>query len=178
MSKHDSSLSKEQQKLLKQFKKQISNPHSSKITNQPETKKSQAESEELEDTHLFQQAVAGVKRINNSNVADVKIPRARKVDAQTLAKRAAAEGGRDTEHAELSDTQAALNPVASQATLSYRIATLQHKVFEDLKAGKMRWFEAVDLHGCTIEQARDAVLQIIDSTVIGCHLSFGFWFKR
>ncbi len=25
----------------------------------------------------------------------------------------------------------------------------------------MRWFEAVDLHGCTIEQARDAVLQII-----------------
>ena len=25
----------------------------------------------------------------------------------------------------------------------------------------MRWFEVVDLHGCTIEQARDAVLQII-----------------
>ncbi len=161
MSNKDSSLSKEQQKLLKQFKKQISNPHSSKIANQPESKKSQAESEELEDTHLFKQAVAGVKPINNSNIADVKIPRAKKVDAQTLAKRAAAEGGRDTEHAELSDTQAALNPVASQATLSYRIATLQHKVFEDLKAGKMRWFEAVDLHGCTIEQARDAVLQII-----------------
>ncbi len=161
MSNKDSSLSKEQQKLLKQFKKQISNPHSSKIANQPESKKSQAESEELEDTHLFKQAVAGVKPINNSNIADVKTPRAKKVDAQTLAKRAAAEGGRDTEHAELSDTQAALNPVASQATLSYRIATLQHKVFEDLKAGKMRWFEAVDLHGCTIEQARDAVLQII-----------------
>ena len=32
---------------------------------------------------------------------------------------------------------------------------------EDLKAGKMRWFEAVDLHGCTVEQARAAVLQII-----------------
>ncbi|MFI7914557.1 DNA mismatch repair protein MutS, partial [Acinetobacter baumannii] len=53
MSNKDSSLSKEQQKLLKQFKKQISNPHSSKIANQPESKKSQAESEELEDTHLF-----------------------------------------------------------------------------------------------------------------------------
>lgn len=47
------------------------------------------------------------------------------------------------------------------AALSYRIATLQHKVFEDLKAGKIRWFEAVDLHGCTVEQARAAVLQII-----------------
>ncbi len=54
-----------------------------------------------------------------------------------------------------------LNPVASQAALSYRIATLQHKVFEDLKAGNLRWFEAVDLHGCTVEEARSAVLQII-----------------
>ena len=44
---------------------------------------------------------------------------------------------------------------------SYRIATLQHKVFEDLKAGNLRWFEAVDLHGCTVEEARQAVLQII-----------------
>ncbi len=79
MSNKDSSLSKEQQKLLKQFKKQISNPHSSKIANQPESKKSQAESEELEDTHLFKQAVAGVKPINNSNIADVKTPRAKKL---------------------------------------------------------------------------------------------------
>ena len=54
-----------------------------------------------------------------------------------------------------------LNPVASQAALSYRIATLQHKVFEDLKAGNLSWFEAVDLHGCTVEEARSAVLQII-----------------
>ncbi|MNM46505.1 putative DNA endonuclease SmrA [compost metagenome] len=115
----------------------------------------------MEDANLFQSALAGVKPINNSNIADVRTPRTKKIDAQTLAKRAAAEGGRETEHAELSDTQAALNPVASQATLSYRIATLQHKVFEDLKAGRMRWFEAVDLHGCTIEQARDAVLQVI-----------------
>ncbi|MBP2604027.1 Smr/MutS family protein [Acinetobacter calcoaceticus] len=161
MSNKDSSLSKEQQKLLKQFKKQISNPHSSKIASQSEATKPQTEPEELEDATLFQSALAGVKPINNSNIADVRMPRTKKIDAQTLAKRAAAEGGRETEHAELSDTQAALNPVASQATLSYRIATLQHKVFEDLKAGKMRWFEAVDLHGCTIEQARDAVLQVI-----------------
>lgn len=161
MSNKDSSLSKEQQKLLKQFKKQISNPHSSKIASQSEAPKPQTEPEELEDANLFQSALTGVKPINNSNIADVRTPRTKKIDAQTLAKRAAAEGGRETEHAELSDTQAALNPVASQATLSYRIATLQHKVFEDLKAGRMRWFEAVDLHGCTIEQARDAVLQVI-----------------
>jgi hypothetical protein len=39
----------------------------------------------LEDTHLFKQAVAGVKPINNSNIADVKIPRAKKLMHKSLA---------------------------------------------------------------------------------------------
>ncbi len=161
MSKHDSSLSKDQFNLLKAFKKQISNPQSSAVAKQAESKKTQVAVEELEDTELFKKALLGVKPIDNQNIADTKVTRRKKVDAQTLAKRAAAEGSAEQEHTEISDTQAILNPVASQAALSYRIATLQHKVFEDLKAGKMRWFEAVDLHGCTVEQARSAVLQII-----------------
>jgi hypothetical protein len=39
MSKHDSSLSKDQFNLLKAFKKQISNPQSSAIAKQAESKK-------------------------------------------------------------------------------------------------------------------------------------------
>ena len=163
MSNSDSPFSKSQLDLLKQFKKQISHPHSSKVASQPEQKKVQEIApEEISDTDLFKTALGGVKKLDNSNIA--KIERAdirKKPDAKTLAKRVAAEGTFETNHAELSDTQAILNPVASQATLSYRIATLQHKVFEDLKAGNLRWFEAVDLHGCTIEEARSAVLQII-----------------
>lgn len=161
MSKNDSSLSKDQFNLLKAFKKQISNPQSSNLVKQAEMKKSQAVEEEMEDTELFKKALTGVKPINNGNIAQIKPKRVKKIDAQTLAKRAAAEGSAEQELTEISDTQAILNPVASQAALSYRIATLQHKVFEDLKAGKIRWFEAVDLHGCTVEQARAAVLQII-----------------
>ena len=161
MSKHDSSLSKDQFNLLKAFKKQISNPQSSAVAKQAESKKTQVAVEELEDTELFKKALVGVKPISNDNIANTKVARSKKVDAQVLAKRAAAEGSAEQEHTEISDTQAILNPVASQAALSYRIATLQHKVFEDLKAGKIRWFEAVDLHGCTVEQARAAVLQII-----------------
>lgn len=161
MSKHDSSLSKDQFNLLKAFKKQISNPQASAIAKQAEPKKTQAVVEELEDTELFKKALLGVKPIDNQNIADTRVARSKKVDAQTLAKRAAAEGGAEQELTEISDTQAILNPVASQAALSYRIATLQHKVFEDLKAGKIRWFEAVDLHGCTVEQARAAVLQVL-----------------
>ena len=161
MSKNDSSLSKDQFNLLKAFKKQISNPQSSNLVKQAEMKKSQAVEEEMEDTELFKKALTGVKPIDNGNIAQIKPKRVKKIDAQTLAKRAAAEGSAEQELTEISDTQAILNPVASQAALSYRIATLQHKVFEDLKAGNIRWFEAVDLHGCTVEQARAAVLQII-----------------
>ncbi|MBJ9985816.1 Smr/MutS family protein [Acinetobacter sp. S40] len=164
MSKHDTSLSKAQQDLLKQFKKQISTGQEKSVNKQTSNKQpiyNGPETEPEDDSQLFNKALHGVKPIDRGNIAHVQPNRTKKIDAQTLAKRAAAEGSAETENAELSDTQAVLNPVASQASLSYRIATLQHKVFEDLKAGKLRWFEAVDLHGCTVEQARSAVLQII-----------------
>lgn len=161
MSKHDSSLSKDQYNLLKSFKKQITNPHSSNIAKQPEPKPKTVEQEQEDDFALFQKQMQGVQKMDAGNIAKMDKASRKKPDAQTLAKRAAAIGPMETDDALLSDTQAMLNPVASQAALSYRIATLQHKVFEDLKAGNLRWFEAVDLHGCTVEEARSAVLQII-----------------
>ena len=160
MSKHDSSLSKDQYNLLKSFKKQITHPQSSAIAKQPEPK-AQPQQEQEDDFALFQKSMQGVKKIDSSNIAKIEKNKKKKPDAKILAKRAAATGPMETDQAELSDTQAMLNPVASQAALSYRIATLQHKIFEDLKAGNLRWFEAVDLHGCTVEEARVAVLQII-----------------
>ncbi|OTG62570.1 DNA mismatch repair protein MutS [Acinetobacter sp. ANC 3903] len=164
MSKHDSSLSKDQYNLLKSFKKQITHPQSSAIAKQPEEPKAQPQQEQEDDFALFQKSMQGVKKIDSSNIAKIEKNKKKKPDAKILAKRAAATGPMETDQAELSDTQAMLNPVASQAALSYRIATLQHKVFEDLKAGNLRWFEAVDLHGCTVEEARVAVLQIIQMT--------------
>lgn len=160
MSKHDSSLSKAQFDLLNAFKKQITSPHSTAIAKQPEHKV-QVEPALEDDEALFKKSMHGVKKMDTSNIAKIEKDKKKKLDSQTLAKRASAIGPMQTDNAELSDTQAMLNPVASQATLSYRIATLQHKVFEDLKAGNLRWFEAVDLHGCTVEDARMAVLQII-----------------
>lgn len=160
MSKHDSSLSKAQFDLLNAFKKQITSSHSNAIAKQPEHKV-QVEPALEDDEALFKKSMHGVKKMDTSNIAKIEKDKKKKLDSQTLAKRASAIGPMQTDNAELSDTQAMLNPVASQATLSYRIATLQHKVFEDLTAGNLRWFEAVDLHGCTVEDARMAVLQII-----------------
>ena len=163
MSKSDSALSKSQLDLLKQFKKQISSGHELKAktpTKQPIY--TAPEAQQPDDSQLFSQAMQGVKRIESDNLANLNQPKkSKKPDAQTMARRMAAEGGVEHEHTELSDMQALMNPVASQAVLSYRIASLQNRVFDDLKAGKMRWFEAVDLHGCTMEQAREAVLEII-----------------
>ena len=163
MSKSDSAFSKSQLDLLKQFKKQITQPQSSKVVTQAEPQKvATVITDEPDDAELFKKALQGVQAIDNGNIAKIERQNIRKKpDAKILAKRAAAEGTFETHDAELSDTQAILNPVASQATLSYRIATLQHKVFEDLKSGNLRWYEAVDLHGCTVEEARQAVLQII-----------------
>ncbi|WOE32708.1 Smr/MutS family protein [Acinetobacter sp. SAAs470] len=161
MSKHDSSLSKDQFKLLKAFKKQITQPHSSTAIASAEPSKATAVADAEDDQALFQRHMQGVEKIPHANTAKIKKNIVQKPNAQVLAKRAAAMGPMEIDQTELSDTQAMLNPVASQATLSYRIGTLQHKVFEDLKAGNLRWFEAVDLHGCTVEEARIAVLQII-----------------
>ncbi|OUY05920.1 Smr/MutS family protein [Acinetobacter populi] len=164
----DTSLSKAQLDLLKQFKKQVGADQAAtqtqKTSKQPEKLSSakQAQAEQQDDHQLFANAMQGVKKIDSNDLAPItSIAKTKKIDAQTLAKRIAAEGTTETDDTVLSDTQALLNPVASQAFLSYRIATLQNRVFEDLKAGKLRWFEAVDLHGCTMEQARTAVLQLI-----------------
>ena len=164
MSKSDSTLSKSQLDLLKQFKKQISSgqaePKQQHANKQPIY--TSPEAEQPDDSMLFSKAVQGVKRLDANNLADLKPNKKnKKPDPQILARRMAAEGGPDYQQTELSDMQALMNPVASQAFLSYRIATLQNRVFDDLKAGKLRWFEAVDLHGCTIEQAREAVLEVI-----------------
>lgn len=159
MSKHDSSLSKDQYNLLKSFKKQITQPQTPAVVAAPVEKT--VEQEALEELELFRKQMQGVQKIESGNTVQLDKQRKKKPDAQILAKRAAATGPLETEAMALSDTQAMLNPVGSQANLSYRIATLQHKVFEDLKAGNLRWFEAVDLHGCTVEEARQAVLQII-----------------
>lgn len=172
MSKHDTSLSKSQLDLLKQFKKQIhsdgdrTDSHlqtKSNIEKNKAQKNNSADTQTIEDdSQLFSKAMQGVEKIKDHNIAQPEdTAKQKKVDAQTLAKRLAAEGSEIAEGEALSDMQALLNPVANQAFLSYRIATLQHRVFEDFKAGKMRWFEAVDLHGCTIEQARSAVLELL-----------------
>lgn len=116
-----------------------------------------------DDKVLFMQAMAGVQPIEDKNViSPVDKPKVTKPDATILSKRAAAQGSDEpTLGAGLSDMQALLNPVAGDAYLAYKVATLQTKVFNQLKQGKMRWYDAVDIHGCSIDEARTAMTQLL-----------------
>lgn len=120
------------------------------------------DSEHLDDDKmLFMQAMAGVRPIKDQNLATSDRQKAAKPDATTLAKRAAAQGGEETSEVALSDMQALLNPVSGDAYLVYKTPTLQTKQFNLLKQGKIRWFDAVDLHGSSIDDARDGVVKLI-----------------
>src|SRR5690606_16719173 len=147
-----------QYNLLKSFKKQITQPHSPAVVAAPVEKT--VEQEALEELELFRKQMQGVQKIESGNTVQLDKPRKKKPDAQVLAKRAAATGPMETVAMALPDMRAMLNPVGSLANMRYRIASLQHEVLEDIKAGNLRWFEAVDLHGCTVEEARRAALQI------------------
>jgi len=116
---------------------------------------------ELSDEELFARAAQGATRME----ASPPPPRAqkpRKPDAMTLLRRAQAEGGEDREQVPLSDTVALQTGIAPEAVLAFKRNGVQDKQFDRLKAGQLVWKAAVDLHGCTLEQAREAVLRLFD----------------
>lgn len=117
-----------------------------------------------EDKVLFMQAMSGVSPLKHEKSVNHRIKTDPK-DPIALFRRANAEGGEELLGANLSDMQALLNPVAGEAFLSYKNPTLQNKVFQQLKQGKLRWYDAVDLHGSSIEDARNAVLTLIKNAM-------------
>lgn len=130
----------------------------------PSTKATQSVAKRLgqgvdEDQVLFMQAMAGVAPIKSSNAHHIARPRLDDPSAPT--RRAYAQGEEGDRIDGLSDMQALMNPIAPEAILSYKVPTLQNKTFADLKAGKMRWYDVLDLHGASIDEARTALVTLI-----------------
>ncbi len=176
----NSLFSKEMQDQLKELKGQLTKGRETtspdgdnqkptepvSLLSQKQVKKTvkQLDSEHIDDDKvLFMQAMHGVNQLEDKNVrTPANATKAGKLDATTLSKRAAAQGNADGDlSAGLSDMKALLNPVAGEAYLSYKQPTLQNKIFTQLKQGKLRWYDAVDIHGCTIEEARAAMTQLL-----------------
>lgn len=147
-------------KLLADLKKTlVAEKIASTIPIKPQIKTQVATQEPLSDEQLLAQAMKGVKPLQLEATAPTQV--AKKLDDNTLLRRAAAEGAKEMTQEAISDTVALLNPVSSEAILSFRKIGIQQGVFKKLKDGHLPWRAAVDLHGCTVEQAREAVLQII-----------------
>lgn len=117
-----------------------------------------------DDKVLFMQAMSGVRPLKHEQSVN-HTPKTNPKDPTALLRRANAEGGEEVATTSLSDMQALLNPVAGEAYLSYKHTTLQNKVFEQLRQGKLRWYDAVDLHGASIDEAREAVQTIIANAI-------------
>lgn len=152
MSTFKNLLSKDTQNQLKEMSKKPS----------PSPKKPIISQKEMDDQALFAQAMHGVVPLqHNPSVSHPQ--KTNPKDPNALFRRASAEGAEQFQTAKLSDMQALLNPVSSESFLSYKNPTLQNKVFEQLKQGKLRWYDAVDLHGASIDDAREAVLLLIEN---------------
>lgn len=112
---------------------------------------------EVDDATLFAQATRGVKRIQ----ADAPPPPApARPDANALRRRAAAVA-EDRPDTPISDTAALMHAVEPEEFLSFARNGVQPRVMQRLKLGQPFWQAAVDLHGCTVDAAREAVLTLV-----------------
>jgi DNA-nicking Smr family endonuclease len=115
--------------------------------------------EGLSDAELFARASVGARPVAYDGLTPENGKRA--PDPASALRRAVAEGGPEGPLEQLSDTAALLNPVAAEASLEFARSGIQQKVMKRLRQGLMPWHAAVDLHGCTLDQAREAVDQLI-----------------
>ncbi|MGH8491829.1 MAG: Smr/MutS family protein [Moraxellaceae bacterium] len=117
-----------------------------------------APEEKVDDATLFARATRGVKRIEAEAPPPAIVhPRP---DANTLRRRAAAVE-EEAVSGPISDAAALMHAVAPEEALSFARNGVQPRVLQKLKQAQQPWQAAVDLHGCTVDQAREAVLTLI-----------------
>ena len=141
--------------LLNQLRKQLRDAPATPAHPAPSPPAPPAEPDE-DDATLFAKATRGTRRISTDSAV---LPPSRP-DPNARLRRAAAEA-EDRDDAPLSDAAALMHDVQPEATLSFARNGVQQRVLQRLKQGQMPWQAAVDLHGCTVDQARDALLALI-----------------
>lgn len=114
--------------------------------------------ETVDDATLFAQATRGATRLKTTEPLPQSAPK--KPSASQLHRRAMAVA-EATEQGPISDSAALLHAVEPEESLSFARSGVQLRSLQKLKQGQPHWQAAVDLHGCTVDQAREAVLTLI-----------------
>ena len=117
------------------------------------------EDQQPSDLALFRELMQGVQPIQQ-NRADVKAPSNTRDSATLSARRqAATHETANLLQDGLSDGQ--VSPVNPGEALSFHLPDLPWRQFQALKKGQVSWQEGLDLHGYTIEEARQQLNQFI-----------------
>lgn len=145
--------------LLSQLRQQLreSPPEPPRPAPKPALPEKPAEPE-VDDATLFAEATRGARRLPAD--APPPAPPRRKPDANTLHRRAAATA-EDNPDSPISDTAALLHAVGPEEALSHARNGVQQRVMQKLKQGQPAWQAAVDLHGCTVDEARESLLALV-----------------
>lgn len=120
-----------------------------------------AKTPELSEQALLEKALKGVRPLRKPAAMPPEAGKPAKPSAQALQARAHAEGAGDTPDTALSDMAALMHPIAPEALLRFKRDGVQLRQLDQLKQGKLPWRAAVDLHGCTLDEARSAVTELI-----------------
>lgn len=147
--------------IWQELKKQGLASRARKPTPSPE-EAAASQQDNLSDEELFQKAARGTQRLASpSTPFTARKPPSRPSDA-TLRRRAVAQGPEDSASAEaISDHSALLNPVSPDAYIEFCRPGVRLAQFKRLRQGQLPWQATLDLHGCTMEQARGAVMEIV-----------------
>ncbi|HEX4870581.1 MAG TPA: Smr/MutS family protein [Moraxellaceae bacterium] len=113
---------------------------------------------EVDDATLFAQATRGVTRLEAPPPPPP--PAVRRPGEAALRRRAAAVA-EDAPGAPISDTAALMHVAGPEEALSYARNGVQLRVLQKLRQGQPHWQAAVDLHGCSVDEAREAVLALL-----------------
>lgn len=144
--------------LLSQLRRQLRENPPEPVRQAPKPPPTPVE-EELDDATLFAQATRGVSRLT-ADAPTIPPKRQQKPDANILRRRAAAVA-EENNSGPISDTAALMHTANPEETLSYARNGVQLRALQKLKQGQPHWQAAVDLHGCTMDQAREAVLTLV-----------------
>lgn len=143
--------------LLSQLRKQLRETPPAPAKPAPAAPPARPPEPDVDDATLFARATRGARPIQADATAPLPVKRP---DPNTRLRRAAAEA-EEREKTPLSDAAALMHETTPESTLTYARSGVQPRVLQKLKQGQMPWQAAVDLHSCTADQARDAVLSLL-----------------
>ena len=113
-----------------------------------------------EEKALFRQMVGETKPIASKKIAlDSARPPPTQKPHQKPLKKTQTHRSHPTHHIYLSSSYE--HPVTPSQTLSYRVKSIPEKRLKKLRKGQLTWSKRLDLHGQTIEHAKDALRDFI-----------------